>query len=363
MIRVYIICLLFAWSAVVTSAKAQVSNTYDEAYRELKGMLTDSIEIDFKRAVFVTENAYAGGGLSYASYNENIRFLTSLCKNIAEQNPIIYSEADKAEVNKYAAVYRLMTDTVRFDVNDSSWFQTKPFEYDFDDFWGERRWEQMFVTKLLDTHSGNCHSLPFLYKILCEELGTKAYLAMAPNHLYIKQWTKKTGWFNTELTSRTFPIDAWIMASGYVHLSAVQNRVYMDTLSQKQTIALCLIDLAKGYERRHPANLDFLERSTELALRYYPNYVNALILKAETTKRQFEKIIKDRNAEYPSDVFDDAKAKALFTDMEGQYLSIHQIGYRMMPKDMYLNWLSDLKRHKSKFQNKEANSTLTQFEK
>gem|GEM_PF-4659315 len=43
-----------------------------------------------------------------------------------------------------------------------------------------------------------------------------AYLAMAPNHTYIKLRSDKNGWYNTELTSASFPIDSWLMVSGYI---------------------------------------------------------------------------------------------------------------------------------------------------
>jgi hypothetical protein len=220
----------------------------------------------------------------------------------------------------------------------------------------------MFVTKLLRTHSGNCHSLPFLYKILCEELGAKAYLAMAPNHTYIKQWAKKSGWYNTELTNRYFPIDAWIMASGYIHLNAVQNRIYMDTLSQKQSVAVCVIDLAKGFERRFPLDLNFIEKCADLAISHYPNYTNALILKAEITKKRFENIMEITGAKSPAQILNRDDAKNLFVSMENQYASIHRMGYRMMPKEMYLNWLGELKREKGKYLNRAAISNFTQSE-
>jgi hypothetical protein len=328
---------------------------FENAFLELRGMLSDSIPSTFKRAVFLTENAYYGDRLRYEDYEVQIAFLTKLCFNIAKEGDLIYSESDKSEVEKYASIFRLMKDTVTFLMDNGKQFKTSPFSYDFDDFFGEKDWSKMFVTKLLASNKGNCHSLPFLYKILCEEMGAKAYLAMAPNHIYIKHWAKKTGWFNTELTSGQFPIDAWIMASGYVHLSAVQNRVFMDTLSQKQSLAITLIDLAKGYERKFGSNadLDFIMKCADLTLEYYPLYVNALILKAETMKKKFEKLMILNKAEYPSDLFNVSEAKSLFDQMQNLYLYIHQIGYRQMPKDMYVNWLAELKREKEKYANKE----------
>lgn len=109
----------------------------------------------------------------------------------------------------------------------------------------------MFVTKLLKKWKGNCHSLPYLYKILTDEFNVPCHLAFAPNHIYIKLFSEKSGWYNTELTSGTFPIDAWIIALGHVTIDAIRNTLYMDTLSNKQAVANCLVDLAQGYLHKY----------------------------------------------------------------------------------------------------------------
>jgi len=340
---------------LISSINCFAQQQYNLAFSELKGMLSDSLPISFKRAVFVTENAYLNNQLSYEEFDKHIGILAGRCQLISKQTELLYNGRDKENVKKYAAVFRLMTDTVKFYQNENDHYSTVPYKYDFDDFFGDKDWRKMFVSKLLTTHSGNCHSLPFLYKILSEELGVKAYLAMAPNHTYIKLWCEKMGWYNTELTSGHFPIDAWIMASGYVHLSAVQNRVYMDTLSDKQSIAVCLIDLAKGYEKKYgdKSDYNFISKCCNLALKYYPQYVNGLILQAETEKKFFEKEMVKKKAEYPSDLFIDSSARGLFDRLQSQYVYIHQLGYRRMPNEMYLSWLSDLNREKEKYINKQ----------
>jgi hypothetical protein len=336
--------------------KEDVRKNYDKAFLELKGMLDGSTIASFKRAVFISENAFLNDTLDFDQFDGTIKFWTERCKNIESQIQLDYKGRDRQQVQKNFAVFKLMSDTVRFYIDSVNFIETHPFTYDFNDFWGEINWSQMFVTKLLRTGKGNCHSLPFLYKILAEEIGAKAYLAMGPNHTYIKQYVKEIGWYNTELTSFQFPIDAWIMASGYIHLSAVQNGVYMDTLSVKQSIAVCLTDLAKGFERKFPNDLEFVMKCADLALEYYPNYSNALILKAETLKKQFEKMMEKAHAQYASQMFDNQEAKALYDRMEKLYLHIHNMGYRMMPKEMYMNWLVDLKRHRDKYENKEINN-------
>lgn len=332
--------------------KRMVQGYYDSALYEIELMLLDSITPSFKRAVFVTENAYLENSLNYERFCQEIDFLKTLANMFNASNELNYSHEDKDRVAKLGSIYYLMTDTINIIVQDQLLYHL-PFKYNFNDIWGEEDWSNMFVTSLLMTHQGNCHSLPYLYKILAEELNVDAYLAIAPNHFYIKSKCDRGGWYNTELTSATFPIDAWIMASGYISVQAVQNRLYMDTLSQKQSLATCLTDLAQGYSKRFgsDANLDFTIKCTELALSYYPNYINALLLRAETLKLKFEKYAKLHEL-VSNDISTKLEAQALYSEMESAYVDIHKLGYRTMPKEMYMQWLLELNNEKDKYLNR-----------
>jgi hypothetical protein len=255
---------------------------------------------------------------------------------------------------KFAALFSTIIDTIPVQVNNNNVFYLEPYSYDFIDIWGNNDWSNMFVIKLLETKKGNCHSLPFLYKIIADELGAKTHIAVAPNHFYIKHQNKRDGWYNTELTSGIFPIDAWLMASGYIHLDAVVNKLYMEALSEKQMLALNLIDLAKGYEKKlgvH-AKSDFIVKCCETALKYYPNYINALILKAETKKKSFDMLMEKYNAQNPAEIFIYPEAQQIFNEMTAMYAEIQEVGYRKMPEEMYLNWLVSLKSERSKYENK-----------
>lgn len=213
----------------------------------------------------------------------------------------------------------------------------------------------MFVTKLLVTNSGNCHSLPYLYKIVANEMGTTAYLTFSPNHIYIKNKCKKTGWYNTELTSGDFPTDGWIMCSGYITNEAIISGIYMDTLSQQQSVAYTLIDLAKGYEKKFGiGDGAFILKSCSACLNYYPNCINALLLKAETQKKLFEAMMKNNNTQYVSEILNKPEAKALYEDMEQTYGKIALSGYREMPEEMYKNWLKSLSQAKDEYSNRKV---------
>lgn len=326
---------------------------YFLALEELDEMLSGSQPASFKRAVFLVETTFLDNRITPEEFDREIDLLVSLAEFSMSTNELIYENRDKEAVEKYGAVFLAMTDTISY-LSESGSIETHfPFTYDFDDFWGEKDWTKMFVSKLLKSGKGNCHSLPFLYKILTEEMGETAYLAMAPNHTYIKLWTEKTGWFNTELTSATFPIDAWIMASGYVHVNAVQNGLYMDTLSTEQSIAVAVTDLALGYQKRFGKkdNPEFILQCLDLALKHYPNYINALLLKAETLKVIYERMMEEYGTRVPSELFDNPAYKNHFLEMEKLYFMIHQLGYRKMPKEMYLSWLNELNEEKEKYKN------------
>lgn len=319
---------------------------YRNAYTIINNMLIDKEPISFKKVVFISENAFYNNKLSYQEFDSYIQYLVKISEAYRKANPIKdYKYIDSTEVAISGSVFKIMKDSI-FDTNHK--LVLNPFVYDFEDSFGETNWSKMFVTKLLTTHTGNCHSLPFLYKILCEEQSVKAYLSYAPNHIYIKQRCKKDGWYNTELTSGLFPIDAWVMASGYVSAETIKNSLYMDTLSQKQTLSQCLVDLARGYERLKKEDyFDFVLLCCNTALKYNPNYVEGLLYKTETLKKQYDNFIA---TSIPS------KAQEIFPDMQSSYVKLAKLGYREIPEDMYYKWINSLE--KEKYQNKQINCTF-----
>ncbi len=328
--------------AVAQKLETQEKN-FEQSYALLNSMLVDEDNYSFKKAVFSVENAYLEGKLDTIEINKKIKFLNSLSKNLIHERFLYYLERDKETVNKWASVFDVMHDTIPINFNDKL-YKYEPFGYDFQDVFGHKTRENLFVSKLLETHKGNCHSLPYLYKILCEELGVDANLALAPNHVYVKHKNIKEGWYNTELTSGIFPNDSWIMASGFVHIDAISNGVYMKALNNRESIALVMIDLADNYNAKFPNNDGtFVLKCAETAILNYPNFATALILRAETHYKQIQKI-----EDKPTHDFE-------FKELEKEYAFIHKIGYRNMPEEMYLNWLVSLKTERNKYENKSHN--------
>ena len=334
-----ILLILLLFSRFCATAQNQ-EKLFEQSYALLNSMLVDENNYSFKKAVFSVENAFFNDTLDTIYLNKQIKVLKNLSTAILNSKKLEYTERDKEVVNKRGSVFSIMCDSIPIIYKDTL-YKIKPFSYDFNDVFGHKQRENLFVSKLLQTKKGNCHSLPYLYKIIAEEIGIEAHLALAPNHVYIKHKSLKDGWYNTELTSGIFPIDAWIMASGFVHIDAITNEVYMKALNNRESIALVLIDLADSYNSKFPkSDGTFILKCCETAIKEYPNFASALILRAETHKKQ---IAKETDKEKHDD---------FFKELEKEYAFIHKIGYRNMPEDMYLNWLVSLKTERSKYQRK-----------
>ncbi|MBC8592811.1 hypothetical protein H8744_06000 [Oscillospiraceae bacterium N12] len=308
-------------------ANAQ-KNYYAEAFSKCENMLSGKSIPNFQEAVFTVENAYLDNQLDKVVFVDNINLYTQICKQIMNSGNIVYPEKDKDIAAGQCAVFLFMTDTIPI-VSGNDIIGSIPFTYNFEDYAGKEEWSSMFVSTLMQTNTGNCHSLPYLYKIIMDEMGYECHLALAPNHIYIKVQNKRVGWYNIELTCRDFPTDVWYVASGYIHTDAIRNGVYMKALSDKESIALCLVDLAQGYQARFGMkDGSFILKCCDTALTHFPNYINALLLKAETITALHKQAVPDSD-----------ESQELFAQMNEIYTMIHKLGYRKMPQAMYLNWL------------------------
>lgn len=333
------------------SAKAQSvhEQAYQDALEEINAMLEGRSDYRFADAVFAVENAWYADSLSFAQWHSQIQELVGVAHELSQYSQLLYEGADSLMVRDHAAIFTLMAGMDTMLLANGSLFYPKPYTYDFDDFTGSRDWTKMFVSKLLKEGSGNCHSLPYLYKIVAEAMGRKAWLAQAPGHLYIKLYAQDMGWYNVELTSGTFPVDAWIMASGYVSLEAIQTGVYMDTLSNKESLALCLIDLGQGYQRQFGKNdTAFSGQCIDLALRHFPDCINALLFKAEMLAEDLKNEQLKAGVDHLSELFFIPEIAQRYEEMNQLYAKLYQLGYRQMPDAMYLSWLKQVEAYQNK---------------
>jgi hypothetical protein len=151
MIRIFSTIVFLLYSIQLLSQLKRDTQIYENAYDELNYMLNNPSKINFKRAVFVSENAYMDGKMGYRWYLDQINLLAYLSYRLSTSDQILYESDDKADVRLKAAVFRVLKDSVIFKEHISRdtivYFSSIPYTYDFEDFFGEKDWSKMFVTK------------------------------------------------------------------------------------------------------------------------------------------------------------------------------------------------------------------------
>ena len=314
----------------LTFLQAQVQspkNSYEHTFNELVGMLKGEKPLDFKRAVFITENTYLDNSLKYEDFCKQIDSIK------VKLNLFVKSKGIGS--NKMAKQYAIFS----YLMEPQSMNNFESCQYDFEDYLAKKDRAQMFVTKLLRTKKGNCHSLPFLYKILAEEIKADAYLSLGPNHVYIKHRDDKGGWVNVELTNGGFPSDSWIISSLNITADAIKSGAYMDTLSLKQSVALCLFDLAQCYIFKYGHD-NFGIKCCDALLNYYPNCIPAYMVKWKIHEAEFSQAMA-KNENKPN-----KEAENLVEKVKAIDRKLEQLGYKEETKWKYENWVSRIEEEK-----------------
>ncbi len=292
---------------------------YDFAYNEIYQMLQGKKPISFRKAVFLMENAFLNDTWTYEKFNGKISAIANKLKQLVKDRHI-----EQYKTSGNWAVFTYMTDSIPQN-------NFKPFSYDFENFLPDKDRTVGFVSKLLSTNKGNCNSLPFLYKILVEDIGAFASLAIAPIHCYIKHIDEKGKWVNLEMTSGSFARDEWIMQESGVTVEQIKSGIYMNALSQKESLALVLKELADNYQLQFGIGHLDLE-IIETALKYYPTGSNLYMVKFEHYRQILLQARKENN-------------KSLEEQCNKILYSIDQtliaLNYKEPSKDDYENWVKE----------------------
>ena len=154
-----------------------IRSCYWKAFNKIKEIL-ENAPLNLKQAVFEVEHAF-NNTFTFDDFNNRIEELLYIVKFLNNE-PL-----NNTAVN--LSIIKAMSQTHTVPVPGKETTHTSfPFTYDFNDPYGDRDQNNMFVSKLLFTNKGQCHSMPLLYLILAEELGAEAYLSFSPNHSFIK---------------------------------------------------------------------------------------------------------------------------------------------------------------------------------
>jgi hypothetical protein len=321
---------------------------FEAAKTELSGMLVGKRELSYERAVFVTENAFAGNTMNYYHFINEIGLHTKNIQQIYEAVKKTYPKSfketfyatkeeqerdyDRTLINY--AIFTYLTDTLFYRDKDGI-HSILPFQYSKEDPFARKEWKNSQVTNLLKTRKGNCYALAALYMIFSERMGAEANLATAPGHIFVQHRDPRGSLFNVDLSTRSFPGLGSIETVTYTTDKAVRNGIAMRSLDDSQAVGLCLVFLARGYKNKFGTGSDkFIYDCAEEALTHDPKNLNALLLKAEVLEERLIGRMKERNLQSVEEIKTDPEYIVQFNEYESLIHLLYTSGYREMPLQM-----------------------------
>jgi hypothetical protein len=320
--------------------KLEATKYYRTAYAEMAAM--DPNDFSITRAEYLVEDAYLNGVIPFWVFLKDVRERATqvkqilLAQGITTRNDLSLNYGIQ-QLYKHSNLYK--------DSATGKSITVPPFTYDLYDYRGEKDYTKLFVTKLLVTGSGQCHSMPLAYLMIAEQLGTKAWLSLSPEHSFIRFIDGQGRLQNFETTNGHVVTTAWVVSSGFVNAEALMKRTYLDTLSKRQLYAQCLDDLLLGYLTRFGQD-DFSNRLEARILAIDPTNLTIHLIKANEITSNSLKIIKASGCPNAQSLPQYPKALQAWQDMQDAYSQIDNLGFQEMPAEAYQYWLKSIETEK-----------------
>jgi hypothetical protein len=329
-------------------ANKEGAAAYYSAFKSLSKLNPEDYSI--ADATFFVENAFYYNDKKFQSmYQDYIRKASSIIRNKIKQKNI--DDDDNASKNLTLFQY-FSTDT-----RQNGKVLHKAIKYDFDDYWGTEDHSKMFVSKLMRTNTGQCHSMPLLYLILAEQIGAKASLVMSPNHSYIRFTDNDGESLNIELTNGMFTANSFVLNNGYIKSEALQNKLYMQSLNKRELLSQTFVDLASGYVHKFGYD-EFVGEILNKAQELNPHNINAVLWESNLNQQRFEKSCERLgiNPHHKKELQKISNYKDLIMQLDninGQFDFIDRSGFAQMPAEQYEKWLGSIQKAENKQLNDE----------
>ena len=308
------------------------ANLYKALSLEFERLITTP-NVSLKQAVFLAERPQWQAENMFSTFKKQVEHYAQMVRNGLSPNP------NKEEV--YKALFRFFRDTT-FDRQGK--ILHLPIRYDFTDYWGDKDYRNLHVLKLLAKNTGQCRSLPLLYKLLASELGVPAWICYAPNHSFIAHQSDKNEWLFLELTSLQYVPLSVYMESGFIRTEAMNNRIYLDTLSNQQLIASLWVDLASDFWHTLDVfdDANIVREICQKSLRYYPNNISARILLHNVCVSRLKRDLMKAGNPSAKVLSESPVWKARFDELQRHFDILIQLGFDAIPRDLYDAWLKKI---------------------
>ena len=325
---------------------------FQNSLNEFLKMNPDSFSIT--KAIYLTESAWYDKPPTYQQFENAIKQRADLVKQILKREGI----NTNSNVAKNYGIQKLYKQDNNFiNPKTKQTFTAPKITYDFNDPYGEKNWSNMFLTKLLGTGKGQCHSMPLLYLAIAEQLGAKAYLSLSPEHSFIQYFNENGYRYNFETTNGNLVNQTWLMQSNYINATALKNKTYLDTLSSRQLYAQLLSDLLQNYTGKVGYD-NFSQQLTQQILAINPKNIAALMSQANFNTFIARDELKAVGNPSAIEIPNYPKANQAYQNMLQSYQLIDEQGFQDMPKEAYQQWLRTIETEKKKQENQEIQKRM-----
>ncbi|PZF71604.1 hypothetical protein [Taibaiella soli] len=307
-------------------------------------------------AVFITENAFYNNTISYSQYSNAIHHRVNLVRQILKREKL---DTSNQLALKYGIQQLNQRDNSYYYAERNTTMNVPPLKYDFDDFMGDKDWSKMFVSKLIATNSGQCHSMPLLYLMIAQQLKAKAWLSISPQHSFIQFPDNNGNLLFYETTNGNIVSAQWMIQSGYINATAIKNKTFLDTFSQKQLWVYCLSDLLMGYMDKFGYD-DFAAQMRKKIEQLEPKNLTALIIDENEITKRTMRMIRAAGVKGVDDLPNHPNEYAAYKEMHAAYAKIDGTGYQDMPKEAYERWLKTIEDEKKKQETQEINRLIAE---
>jgi hypothetical protein len=311
-------------------------------------LLLNPDSFSITKAVYLSESAYYGSPPPYGKFESSIKQGAELVKQILKKEGL--SEKDNLAIN-YAIQKLYSQENEFYDSSTGRKYLAKKLQYDFDDFLGEKDWTKMFVTKLLQTGAGQCHSLPLFYLCIAEQLHAKAYLSLSPNHSFIQYLDNRGNRYNFETTNGNLVSQTWLVGSNFVTSEALKNKTYLDTLSHRKLYAQCLGDFLLSYLMKAGHYDGFSNGIMKKILSIDSTNITALMERANFCYLVYQKELNAAGSPPNSEYARYPNLYSAYYQYVASQQKVDQTGFQSMPKEAYQAWLKSLDDQKQLQQN------------
>ncbi|MDR0796884.1 MAG: hypothetical protein LBE79_12690 [Tannerella sp.] len=322
--------------ALTQPVPANIQKYFDIAINEIEQMLKGEKPLSFKRAVYLVENAYFEGQICWDEYNNEILRIVPILNKMIDNRGI---RGHKTAGNW--AIFTFMSDRIPENNNN-------PYQYDFENFMCDTHIESGMVSRLLKTKKGTCRSLPYFYKILADEMGAEAHIALAPMHVYVKHRDEQGNWWNLEMTTGSFSRSSFIMENFNVSEAAVRSGLFMKSLSDIESVAQCINDLLVFYERKTGRySDDFVKKCYEIGLQYFPVSLLQLV-KVNDLKFRLDNKMTDMGMNNYWQIINHPELLKEFEIMHSVSEYLSEIGFTTISPEDYDRLVTELRRLQNK---------------